>query len=277
MILFDRLRALLGLYRLDVAFITFCAALAGPYFSRASFTLSDVGMALFVSLVIYHYVYALNAITDREEDAVNHPSRPLPAGRISVIAAARHVAFLAVVSVAGTILLFEGRSLFLALLVVLLGTLYSARPFAFKRYPLAAALLTAWGLVHPFFITADPAVGWRGLSFIPIAAGAVLFKDLADARGDDMAGRHTLAATAPLGVMCAVSLVLFAGGAVLLWQVELRIAMPLPVVLAGVLLWHLLFLPLVSWREVIYNRLIRGALASLALVALSVVGGMLSW
>ncbi len=273
----SRFPAFLGLYRLDVAFITFCAALAGDYFSYGFFTGGDVGRALFVALVLYHYVYALNALTDRAEDAVNHPERPLPSGRFSIPAAVVSVALLALVAVGGSLVLFSGRSLFLALLVVFFGTLYSVGPFAFKRFPFAAALVTGWGIMHPFFITADPAVGWRGFAFILIATGAVLFKDLADEPGDRLVGRHPLTAVFPVPLLCGVALVFFVAGTFFLWWVEWWVALPIPMVLAGILVAHWLFMPLASWRGVIYTRLIRGALAAIALAALAVVGGMFSW
>ncbi len=273
----SRLGAVLGLYRLDVAFITFCAALAGPYFSHGSFALGDVGKASFVSVVLYYYVYALNAITDRREDTVNHPERPLPSGRLSMKVAIIWVAVLALASVAGSLMLFRGNALFLSLLVVFFGTLYSAQPFALKRFPLVAALLTAWGLMHPFFVTADPAIGWRGVVFIPIAAGVVLFKDLADAAGDQLGGRSSMVAVLPVSVLWVVSLFLLAGGGALLWIVDLDLALPLPIALIALIVWHRLFVPLAAWKEVIYTRLIRGALAALALIAFLAIGGMLSW
>lgn|GEM_PF-1686354 len=255
------------LYRWDVAFITFCAAMAGPFFSYGKITFTDVGIAAFIAGILYNYVYVLNAVTDRREDAVNHPERPLPAGEVTLAAVGWYAVFLGVASVVGSLFLFAGRSLFLALLVPFFGTLYSASPFAVKRFPFAAILVTAWGLVHPFFIMADPTVGWRGVSFIVVAAAVVLFKDIADTAGDREAGRHpSVGALLPPFAIGWVSLFLLGAGTVLLSLSDLLLAVPLPLLVAVTLVWHMAMVPHATWQAVIYTRLIRTAAVALLVV-----------
>lgn len=272
-----RISPFLSLYRGDVAFITFCAALAGPFFSGDSIACADAGIAAFIAGVLYNYVYVLNALTDRQEDRINHPERPLPAGEVTPEAAGWYAAFLGMVSVAGSLLLFTGRSLFLALLVPFFGTIYSAAPFALKRFPIAAVLITAWGLVHPFFITASSSVGWRGIAFIVIAAAVVLFKDSADSRGDTEAGRQvSVVALLPPHGTGFVSLSLLAIGTVLLISFDLLLAVPLPLFSALVLLWHMVKVPSGAWLAVIYTRLIRTVIIALLVVGSIAVGKMVS-
>ncbi len=271
----EKVTALIRLYRPDVCFITFLTALAGPYLSRGSFDLRDIGIAAFLSLIPYNYVYAFNALTDRTEDAINHPERPLPAGRVTARAAQVYTALLLVLAVAGSLLLFRGAALFLALLIPLLGTLYSAGPFKFKDHPLVAAIITAWGLIHPFFITGDSAQVPLGLSFILLAAGVTIFKDIGDTAGDAAAGRRSIRAVLSPGALWGISLFLLAGSGAALAQGGRYFILPVPLLLAATLIHVRLRHPLEKSFPFLYTRLIRAALAALCVTGFMAIVDML--
>ncbi|HSA32877.1 MAG TPA: UbiA family prenyltransferase [bacterium] len=263
------------LYRLDVAVVTFGAALAGPYFSTGSFSATDVAVAAFISLILYNYVYVLNAVTDRFEDTISHPERPLPSGRIGPTPAAFYLIMLLHLAVAGSIVLFTGPSLFLALLVVFLGTLYSAAPFELKNHPVIAIAVTAWGMAHPFFITAHPSRAPLGAVLILVALGVVAFKDIGDPGGDAAAGRRSILAVLSLRTLCVLSLFSFIAAATALILLDLPILLALPALTGATLLYHLARGPLEKSLPLLYTRLIRSALAAIVGIIIVVVAGLI--
>lgn len=267
--------ALIGLYRLDVCFVTFLTALAGPYFSHGFFDMRAVGVAAFIALIPYPYVYAINAITDRVEDAINHPERPLPSGRVTARQARIYTAFLLVLAVAGSLILFRGTALFLALLIPLLGTLYSVAPFRLKERPLVAAGLTAWGMIHPFFITGDATQVPIGLSFILLAAGVTIFKDLGDAAGDAAAGRRAIRAVLSPEALWGLSLFLLTAGGAAIILTGRFLVLPVPLLLAATLIYTRLHHPLEKSFAFLYTRLIRTAVAALCVTGVMAIVDML--
>lgn len=263
------------LYRLDVAVVTFGAALAGPYFSTGSFSAADVAVAAFISLILYNYVYVLNALTDRAADAISHPERPLPAGRLGFAQTAGYLVMLLHLAVAGSIVLFTGPSLFLALLVVFLGTIYSAAPFELKKHPVVAVAITAWGMAHPFFITTRPAHLTLGFAFILVAFGVVAFKDIGDAGGDAAAGRRSILAVIPLRPLCAVSIASFIAAAGVFILLDQPILVALPALTGATLLFHFAGGSLEKSLTLLYTRLIRSALAAIVGIIVVVVARLL--
>jgi 4-hydroxybenzoate polyprenyltransferase len=250
-----------------VAVVTFVAALAGSFLGTGEILLSAVGTALFIAGVPYYYVYALNALTDRVEDAVNHPDRPLPAGDISERAVRRFVFFLLAAAIGGSFFLFTGRSLFLALLIPFLGTLYSAPPLRLKVHPLIAVILTAWGMAHPFFITTTRELFPVGVSLCVFAAGVVLFKDIGDTRGDRAAGRRPLVDLLSPAMMGSCSAVLLVAAAAALFLTHDGWLFLLPLAPLAVLLRHIAKGSLASFAPVIYRRMIAGAVVSVLFVS----------
>ncbi len=263
------------LYRLDVAVVTFGAALAGPYFSTGSFSSVDVTIAAFISLILYNYVYVLNALTDRTGDTISHPERPLPSGRLGIMPAACYLVLLLHLAVAGSIALFTGPSLFLALLVVFLGTLYSAAPFELKKHPFVAIAVTAWGMAHPFFITAHTAKTSLGISFILVALGVVAFKDIGDPGGDVVAGRRSVLAVLSLRTLCLLSLLSFVAAAIALLLLDLPVLLMLPAFTGATLLYHLTHGALEKSLPLLYTRLIHSALAAIVGIIVVVVADLL--
>lgn len=271
----NTLAAFSRLYRLDVAVVTFGAALAGPYFSAGTFSATDVATAAFISLVLYNYVYVLNALTDRATDAISHPERPFPSGRLDFIQAAGYLVMLVHLAVAGSILLFTGPALFLALLVVFLGTLYSASPFELKKHPVLAIALTAWGMAHPFFITAHASKLPLGGAFILVAIGVVAFKDIGDAGGDTAAGRRSILAVVSLRALGVLSLASFLTAAIAFILLDLPILVALPAFTGAMLLYHRARGPLEKSVPLLYTRLIRSALAAIVGIIIVVVADLL--
>jgi 4-hydroxybenzoate polyprenyltransferase len=142
---------------------------------------------------------ALNQIHDIEIDRVNKPKRPLPAGEITVAAAARFTAALYAVALllAAAVNL---QCLALAATAAFFTWIYSAPPLRTKRDAILANITIAiprgvmlkvagWSTVksvmghEPWYI---------GLIFGSFLLGATTTKDFADIEGDRLAGCRTL-------------------------------------------------------------------------------------
>ena len=181
------------LYRIDVFIVTAINGICGYYFTEGELRLEAIYFTLFISGILYNYVYVLNALTDITADKINKPDRPLPSGKISYRAAIIYLAFLIIISIIGILVLFKGFNMSMAFLVLIIGGIYSVPPIELKSIPILAPFVTGWGVVHPIFITGDikiillPAII---LTFY--ATGTTLLKDLSDIEGDKREGRKVV-------------------------------------------------------------------------------------
>lgn len=148
-----------------------------------SFADSRLGAALLASVFLYWYGMASNDLFDAPRDRTRAPSRPIPAGRVSLKEAARASAVLALLSLAAAA---WARALVPAAGVVVLATLYNAGG---KRIPVAGNLLMGgcragnlllgavaagsfrFALEHPSLLTA---AGILGLFVAALTAVSVL-------------------------------------------------------------------------------------------------------
>jgi len=183
----------LKLYRIDVFIITSITTVCGEYLTRGTVNLNTLYNVLFISGVLYNYVYVLNALTDIEADRINKPDRPLPSGKISFKAALIYLSIIAVFSILGAIFLYDGFHRNMVIMVLIIGGIYSAPPMALKNIPIIAQFITGWGIVHPIFITGEfKIVIFPAVILTLYAMGTTLLKDLSDIEGDKRAGRNVV-------------------------------------------------------------------------------------
>jgi len=187
----------LKLFRLDVGIIAFVSYLLGVRLV-APVTIADGLIALAVALVSTNFIYSFNAWADWRIDAINKPERPIPSGVISPEAAFRYSMALLCVSVLYPFFIANsGLTLFLFLLLPVLGLVYSARPFLPKRYAIPAVLITSAGLVVPvqlgyFMHASDYSQTPFFLVLFLYCVSVVLLKDIEDVRGDVRFGMDNL-------------------------------------------------------------------------------------
>ncbi|MCK5808384.1 UbiA family prenyltransferase [bacterium] len=206
------------LYRFDVALITFISSFAGFYLNGDYLNFHSFFASLFISLILYNFVYVLNSIADYKEDAINKPFRPIPSGKLSLFAAKIWATILFVLSFVGSFFFFDTPQLYYSLAITGAAFLYSLPPLPLKNYPLLASFITAWGLGHPIFITSNPTRGIAAGAVIFAAFSATIFKDISDIEGDRAAGRNIITDTFSLKTLSIISFLsaLFSG-ALFVW------------------------------------------------------------
>ena len=193
------------LYRPDVALITFISSFAGFYLGGDFLSFRALISSLFISLILYNFVYAVNSIADHKEDLYNKPHRPIPSGELSVFYAKIWAGVLFIASIVGSFLLFDAPHLYYAFAITLTAFLYSLPPLPLKNYPLLASFVTAWGLGHPIIITSHPTKLLAACAVIFAAFSATIFKDISDIEGDRKAGRHIITDSFSLKTLSIIS------------------------------------------------------------------------
>jgi 4-hydroxybenzoate polyprenyltransferase len=189
--------AYLRLYRLDAASIAFFSTVTGALLGGGA-GLRETAAAVLVSGVSMNFVYSFNSYTDREEDALNKPKRPIPAGKATPRGALLYsMALLAASCLYPPFLTRDPAVLALLYLLPLLGVLYSARPFRLKDRPFLAPPTVSLGLTIPLAaghgLTGDicAMAGFFAAMFV-FSTGAVALKDVEDAAGDRARGGKNL-------------------------------------------------------------------------------------
>ena len=171
---FDRMAALAGLFRPDAAAISFLSYLVGVMLTGRRLEASDFLMAALITLISTNFIYSYNCLTDRHEDAVGHPERPLPSGRLHPSAAGIYCLFLLFAAIIYPFFVAASPvGLGLLLLLPILGILYSAPPLRLRRFPVPAILIICTGLVIP--LTLGLLRGEPLRQTWPITAGVFLF------------------------------------------------------------------------------------------------------
>lgn len=202
-----KFRGFFRLYRFDVPVIVFLGTVAGRMLTTG-FNFHVILEALFLSLFPYNFVYTLNSITDKFEDSINKPWRPLPDGTLSNKEAVYWLIFITFISAAGIPVLFSGIEIFLAYLVIFLGISYSLPPLTLKKHLYIAPLVTGWGVAHPLYITGGMKLFWVTSSLMLHAFGTTFLKDLSDIKGDKLAGRSVVTDYFGLKKIVSVSITL---------------------------------------------------------------------
>lgn len=171
------------------------ASFAGPIIGVNNFSLW-AGAIVWTCVTLS--VYLLNGVMDVEEDRVNHSNRPIVRGDLTIAQAVRAVAVLAILALCGGALL-GGLVFWCVAAALILGWAYSGSPLYLKRYPVGLAATATLGGLLTYFV-GYTVNGDRGdhYSLIAFAGTMALWmglvgqtKDLADARGDQQAGRRS--------------------------------------------------------------------------------------
>lgn len=181
-----------------------CGAVLAWAWDGARFTVGLAGTIVAAATVwecAVVFVYLLNGVTDRTEDAANSTGRPVAAGVLPARTAAAHAVACAVAAVSGAVLL-SGALLISVLGMLGLGYAYSGPPILGKRYPASAFAITAAGglLTYQAGVLAaggsepPPPVVVLGF-FMALWMGLIgtVTKDLSDVVGDVRAGRSSVA------------------------------------------------------------------------------------
>lgn len=169
---------------------------------QSTVTMILMGMAMAATLNAASNV--LNQVCDIEQDTINKPHRPIPAGEMSMTTAKWYAAGL--YALANVLAFFidcgAGRECFyIVLFTSFLTYAYSGPPFRWRRFGWRANLTVAlprgmllkvagWSTVAPVFSDMEP--WFLGLIFFLFLLGATTTKDYADVVGDAAAGVRNL-------------------------------------------------------------------------------------
>ncbi|MBU0992865.1 MAG: UbiA family prenyltransferase [Proteobacteria bacterium] len=140
------------LFRFDALLISFFTYIIGASLAGKN-KVDDVLLAFTVTLISTNFIYSFNSWTDRDIDRINKSYRPIPSGKISQHHAFIYAMFLLICSLIYPFFIFKNAiTLLLFLLLPVLGVLYSAEPFRFRKYPLLATITISTGLVIPILL-----------------------------------------------------------------------------------------------------------------------------
>lgn len=184
-----------------------CGALAsgGMAWDARTLGLFLIGMILSGPLTI-GFSQSINDFFDRDVDAVNEPTRPIPAGLVTVRGAVANftvVGLLALLASLGLALIVGGANgwalVGFTAVGLGLGVLYSAPPLAFKRNGLAGPLsvgvgynLLIWMCGNLVFAPLKIEVLVLALVNASIASGLLIMNDLKSIEGDRALGLRTV-------------------------------------------------------------------------------------
>jgi 4-hydroxybenzoate polyprenyltransferase len=178
----------------------FSGSLLGYGATHARVRVVHVALAVLAAAVLNAASNGLNQICDLENDRINKPHRPLPAGTLApgqawVFVVITYAAALAMVAAVN-------RETFGIYLVAALATMaYSAPPIRLKRHPVASNFTIAlirgwllkvagWAAVATVLHSIEP--WYIGFIYFVFLLGATTTKDFADIEGDRAARCLTL-------------------------------------------------------------------------------------
>jgi 4-hydroxybenzoate polyprenyltransferase len=190
--------AYLQLFNADAALIAFISYLTGVELAGGGFHLQDVVVAILITCISTNFIYSFNSWADHSIDAVNKPWRPIPAGRMTKRHALIYSLLLLIMAVIYPFFIANSLlTLLLFQLLPVLGLLYSAKPFSFRRYPLLSTLTISIGLVTPLML--GYFMNTSGTTLLPLFFGLFLYclsvvplKDIEDTEGDRACGIRNL-------------------------------------------------------------------------------------
>jgi len=250
---------LLKLYRLDVFVITAVNGICGYYFTYGQDEIMTAILpVLFISGVLYNYVYTINAIT-----------------KLPYKAAMVYLIFLIIISITGIILLFKGTGMIMAFLVLIIGGIYSLPPFELKNIPILASFITGWGLVHPIFIMGSIEVVWLPAIILTCySTGTALLKDLSDLQGDKAEGRNVTANFINMKNLMIVSMFMTLLAAILCLELEYKIIGLAPLATFFTTLYFFVFKEDEEIEKKVYKKMALSVAVSGAFVMIMIVTGI---
>lgn len=189
--------AYLQLFRTDAALIAFISYLTGAELAGGA-RLQDLAAAILITFISTNFIYSFNSWADREIDAVNKPWRPIPSKQISPRNALIYSLILLITAVIYPFFIANSLcTLLLFQLLPLLGLLYSAKPFSFRRYSILSTLTISSGLVTPLML--GYFMNTSETKLLPLFFGLFIYclsvvplKDIEDAEGDRAFGINNL-------------------------------------------------------------------------------------
>src|SRR5438034_530156 len=178
----------------------FSGALVGIGATRADVRWPSILLAAMAAATLNAASNGLNQICDLENDRLNKPLRPLPAGDLSRLEAVCFTSSLYVVSIL-LVAWINAQVLVIYLIAAVATYLYSAPPFRLKSRTFLSNFTIAlirgnllkvagWAAVASVLNTLEP--WFIGSIFMLFLMGATTTKDFADIQGDLAAGCLTL-------------------------------------------------------------------------------------
>ncbi len=184
-----------------------CGAVAAGAFSNFGWRvvgLLILGIVLSGPLTI-GFSQSINDYFDREIDAINEPTRPIPAGLVTLREARLNFSVVAILAVLVSIVLaiIVGKNgppiVVMTLAGLIIGALYSVPPLAFKRNGLAGPLsvgfgynLLTWMVGNLVFADFKWEIFVLALVSASIAVGLLALNDVKSVEGDRTLGIKTL-------------------------------------------------------------------------------------
>ncbi len=178
----------LRLTRPPNAFLMFVAVLVGVVFSeQRNFQTPHILLALLTAYGLTGSSMALNDYFDREVDAVNNPTRPIPSGSVSPGSAVALSAVLAALGLVSAVLI-SPQSLMVASAAFAAASAYN---WKLKKTGLAGNMVVSFTVVAPFLygsVISDGFVSGRVGVFALLAflanTGREVIKGMTDVEGD---------------------------------------------------------------------------------------------
>jgi geranylgeranylglycerol-phosphate geranylgeranyltransferase len=155
--------------------------------------LSRLALLAFSGYLLSFGVYVLNSLSDLKEDRINAPNRPLPAGKVTVTEAK----IIIISTILGSLLLsafISVPTVALYSVCLFLGLAYSIPRIRAKRFfqfkiiiPVSGAAVFSLAGGSAAQIE-NPAIFYAAITFALFAMVTLLLGDIADVRGDFIAG-----------------------------------------------------------------------------------------
>ena len=257
--------AILRLVRLQNGFIAALGVLVGAWWAAGTLADPRTMLAAVSAVLLSSFANAFNDVRDVDIDRVAHPSRPLPRGDLSIVAATRVAWSAAVLGVALSGVAWRSLAALSGAVVVAMA-LYSARVKRSGAFGnLLVAILASLPFLYGAWSVGAPAAAAPLLAIgIPLHFAREVAKDLDDAEGDAVARR-----TLPLayGANRARTIVVI--------STLVAIAALAPLMLAHHL-FAALVMPAVALCAVAMGRIARGRTGGAFLLKTAMVCAMLS-
>jgi geranylgeranylglycerol-phosphate geranylgeranyltransferase len=201
---------------------------------------SNAGAALALSLVLAG-AFALNDVIDREADAINVPTRPIPSGVLSVRTVLEFAIVCDIGAIAAAMSTRSARVQLLTLVLLVLGFAYS---LALQR------MFLVKNLVMAFVGACVPIMGSGSIEARTLAAAIAIFilqkeiaADVVDRQGDEQMGLRTLP------IVLGVRPTLFIVAALNVAFIVTVVVLGLPLGMTGVGLVNIVASTLAAFRD----------------------------
>ncbi|MCK9544001.1 MAG: UbiA family prenyltransferase [Novosphingobium sp.] len=179
----------LKLYRIDVIFISFLLYIAG-YSLNSDISLNSFIQALFIAFFPFNFIYSINSWSDRDADKINKPDRVIPSSKISPNACLMYCIFLFLLTLILSFTFFNMIFFYFNSILLILGILYSIKPFYFKKNIFLSHLTMLFMYFTAMYSGSVISSNSYSVNLIVILITVYLsflipLKDLTDTKGDE--------------------------------------------------------------------------------------------